>query len=225
MKRIALITSLIFTTIVFAQKNIEKTVGQFSQLKVYDLIEVELIRSDQNKVVISGENANDVLIINKNGKLKIRMKLKERFDGKETSVTLYYTSLETIDANEGATIFSNSIIKEYEVDLKTQEGGKINVVVDTKYLNIKAVTGGLVEVTGTAEQQDIYINTGGSSKTKEIETEATKVVIRAGGEAEVNAKDLVDINIRAGGDVFVYGTPKNVKENIVLGGSVNRITE
>jgi len=42
-----------------AQKQIEKTIGEFSELKAYDLIELELIKSDVDKVVITGKNKNE----------------------------------------------------------------------------------------------------------------------------------------------------------------------
>lgn len=223
MKHIFSILALVFATSLVAQNDIEKTIGEFTEVKVYDLIEVELIKSKEDKVVISGKNSEDVVVVNRNGKLKIKMKLKEKFDGNNTTVALYYTNIETIDANEGARIFSEDIIKQYEIDLKSQEASRIDVPVNVKYLNVKAVTGGIVEVKGKAERQDISINTGGISKTKEVKTETVKVAIRAGGEAEVNATELVDINIRIGGDVYVYGDPKTIKENRVIGGRVKRM--
>lgn len=223
MKYILSILALVFTLSLTAQNDIEKTIGEFTELKVYNSIEVELIQSGENKVMISGNNAEDVVVINKNGKLKIKMKLEAKFNNNNTKVALHYTDIEIIDANQGASIFSKSTIKQYEIDLKSQEGAKIDIPVDVKYLNIKAVTGGLVMATGKAERQDISINTGGVSKTKDVATESIKVSIRAGGEAQVNATELIDIKIRAGGDVLVYGNPKIIKESKVIGGRVKRM--
>lgn len=41
------------------------TVQDFTTVKVYDLIYISLVKSDQNKVVISGQDADDVEIISK----------------------------------------------------------------------------------------------------------------------------------------------------------------
>ena len=38
-----------------------------------------------------------------------------------------------------------------------------------------------------------------------------------------SASELVDIKIRAGGNVFVYGDPKTIIENRVFGGRVKRM--
>ena len=223
MKQILSILAIIISSTVFAQESIEKTIGEFKELKVYDLIEVELIKSKENKIIITGENKDDVLINNKNGKLKIKMNLEETFDGNKTRVKLYYSSVDIIDVNEGAKVFSDDKIKQFEIDLKAQEGGKINVKLNVTYVNIKSVTGGVIKTAGKAKSQDISLLTGGVYKGGELKTDKTEVAIRAAGEAYVNASDVVDIKIRAGGDVFIYGDPETVNESRVFGGRVKRM--
>lgn len=225
MKRILTVLTILIASVAIAQNDIEKTIGEFTELKVFDLIEVELVKSDENKVVISGRNTEDLLVINKNGKLKIRMVLEKRFDGKNTTVTLFYTNFDILDANEGAIISSEDTIKQYEINLKTQEGGKVIVDLEVKIANIKAVSGGTIRTHGTAKTQDVTLNTGGVYEGKNLQTENTTVNIKAAGNAEVKASELVDVKIRAGGDVFVYGDPKTIKENLAFGGRVKRMQE
>jgi len=223
MKNLTTLIALICTLTLTAQNSIEKTIGEFTELKVYDLIEVELIKSNENKVIISGKNTSDVLVNNKNGKLKIKMNLEQIFDGSETKVTLYYTNVDVLDVNEGAKIYSKDVIKQFELDLRAQEGGKINALCEVSYLNVKAVSGGIVEVKGTAKNQNISLLTGGVFKGEKSESEKSDVSINAAGEAYINATKLVDIKIRAGGDVFIYGNPETVNESRVFGGRVKRM--
>ena len=220
MKRLFTLLVLIFAVSLTAQNSIEKTIGEFTELKVFDLIEVEMIKSNENKVTISGKNNKDVVVNNKNGKLKIKLNIEKLFDGNNTKVTLYYTTVDVLDANEGAKIYSNDEIKQFELDLRSQEGGTINAVCDVSYLNVKAVTGGIVEVSGKSKKQNISLLTGGIFKGENNETENTEVSINAAGEAYINAGKVVDIKIRAGGDVFIYGNPETVNESKVLGGRV-----
>lgn len=217
--------SLIFllTTLVQAQEPITKTVGEFTTLKVYDLINVELIKSTENKVEIFGKNAKDVVVVNKNGILKIRMKLEQFFKGDKTEVKLYFTTIDIIDANEGAFISSNETFKQFELDLRTQEGGHIKLKTNTKINEIRCDSGGIVELTGQSRDQNITLSTGGIFLGKEIKAETSKVSIRAGGEANVNVTQLLDIKIRAGGDVNIYNKPDKVIENKVLGGRITYI--
>ena len=115
MKTLVKLFVLFITTTLFAQNAIEKEVGEFSTLKVYDLINVELVKSDKNKAEITGINANDVIINNKNGTLKIKMKFEEIFDGNNIKIKLHYAGLDVIDVNEGAKVHSKDKIKQFEI--------------------------------------------------------------------------------------------------------------
>ena len=223
MNRLITIFTILISTLTIAQNPIEKTIGEFSELKVYDLIEVELVKSDHDKIVITGKNADDVLYTNKNGTLKIKMKLEEAFDGNKTMVKLYYTNIDVIDANEGAHIHSEDIISQFEVDLSGQEGGKINVKIDVKYVNVRSVTGAEITTSGSAKNQDVSIYTGGVYNGKDLKSENTEVSIRAAGEAIVNASKKVSAKVRAGGDIYIYGNPERIDESRVLGGRIKKM--
>ncbi|HLV38794.1 head GIN domain-containing protein [Xanthomarina sp.] len=220
-KQIILVSFLLAATSINAQT--EKNLGDFNKLKVYDRIEVELIKSDDNKVVITGNNTEDVVFVNKNGNLKIKMSLKKVFDGDLTTVQLYYKTIDVIDVNEGAFVSSNDVIKQFEIDTRAQEGGSIKLMVeDVTFVEAKAITGGVIRISGQAKNQNIDLTTGGSYLGKDLETDKTKVNIRAAGEAHVKAIQEVDVTVKAGGTAYIYGTPTTIKENIVLGGKVVR---
>lgn len=204
----------------FSQAETSKTLGEFSELKVYDLINVDLIKSTENKIIVSGKNSKNLNIIQKNNVLKIKMKLKKKFNGKDTQVKLYYTSLSIIDANQGAVVFSKNNIKQYELVLKAQEGARISAVVETKRLVVKSVTGATVSTTGSTSQQDINIRTGGVYKGANTKTENTDLDIKVGGEANVNTSNVLNVKIFSGGDVNIYGTPKQLKQRKIFGGRV-----
>ena len=223
MKILIKVVVLFITTICLAQNPIEKTVGEFSELKVYDLIEVELIKSDNNKIVITGNNTDDVVVSNKNGTLKIKMNFEKAFDGAKNKVVLQYTAIDIIDVNEGAKVTSEETIKQFEIALKAQEGGFINVPVNVTYTNIKAISGGHIKTSGSSKNQDVSLSTGGIYQGELLKTEKAEVTIKAAGEAHVNASKLVDVKIRAGGNVFIYGDPEKVNESSVFGGRIKRM--
>jgi len=196
------------------------TVQDFTTVKVYDLIHISLVKSDQNKVVISGQDADDVEIISKNNILKVRMKFERTFDGTKTFVAVHYTTLEVIDGNEGAKIVGNELIEQDKIELRAQEGAILKIGLDVKNLEVRSVSGGIIETKGKAKSQDVTINTGGIYQGKELITKDTKVKIRAAGEADINASESVDARITAGGDIYIYGNPKNVKKKQTFGGRI-----
>ncbi|WP_443634591.1 head GIN domain-containing protein [Candidatus Marifrigoribacter sp. Uisw_064] len=220
MKNIASILIVLISLSTFAQSELVKEVGDISVVKVFDLIEVNLIKSSENKVVVKGENVDDVKVINDQGKLKIRMLLERRFNGNETFVEVHYTSLDIIDVNEGSVIVSNELIKQNTIELRAQEGGKIHVGLDVNFAKIRAVTGGIIEASGLSKSQEIVLNTGGIFEGRELNTENTKIKITAAGEAEINASNKVDASVTAGGEIYIYGEPSTVNKKTFAGGSI-----
>jgi hypothetical protein len=223
MKTFITATFLLITTLLTAQNPKEIGVGEFNEVKVYDLIVVNLIKSNEAKVVITGDDIEDVELINKDGKLKIRMKFDKTFNGTNTFVAVYYTSIDIIDGNEGAFISSNELIEQNQIELRAQEGAQLKIGLDVDQVTIKAVSGGIIETRGKAISQNITLNTGGIYEGKSFETQNTTVNIRAAGEADVYASKTVDAKVIAGGDVYIYGNPENVKEKTTLGGRIKRV--
>ncbi|WP_299272224.1 head GIN domain-containing protein [uncultured Psychroserpens sp.] len=223
MKTFLTLALILVTSITTAQNPKEKGVGDFNEVKVYDLIAVNLVKSNEAKVEITGDDIDDVVVINKDGKLKIRMKTDKSFNGDRTFVTVHYKTLDVIDGNEGAFITSNELIEQNQIELRAQEGAHLKVGLDVDQVDIKAVSGGIVETRGKAISQDITLNTGGVYEGKTFETKNTSVNIKAAGEADINASKTVDARVIAGGDIYIYGNPENIKEKTTLGGRIKRM--
>lgn len=223
MKQVFTVICCLYMLCISSQDVVRKDLGAFSILKVYDLLNVEMIEATDNYALIKGAAKYDVEFVNRNGILKIRMSPEKSFDGDDTFVTVYYRSIDVIDANEGAQIDVKSIIDQYEIDLRSQEGAEIEAELKVTYANIKAITGGIINTTGAAKNQDVSVYTGGIYEGEKLETIFSEVSIQAGGEVSVNCKDQLEIKIRAGGNVYVYGDPKLIDENRVFGGSVKRM--
>jgi len=220
MKKIFSLAMLVMATSAFSQRIINKDVGEFSEIKVYDLIEVNLIKSDENRILIKGEKVDDIKFVNKDGTLKLRMQLEKKFQGEQTLIEVYYTDLDIIDGNEGASITFNETVVKDKLVLKTQEGAQIKIGMKVDDVEIRAVTGGIIEASGLAKNQVIVINTGGVFEGRELKTSTASVKISAGGEALLSASERVDINVQAGGDVYVYGNPKEVNKKTLAGGRI-----
>jgi hypothetical protein len=216
---ITIIVFLIAAT-TYAQKPITKNPGNFTEVKVFDRIVVNLVKSEENKVVITGEDASQVQVINKDGKLKIRMDFGLIFDGNRTFVHVHYNNLEIIDGNEGAEITSNELIEQERIEIKMQEGARIKVGLQVQEVKLRAVTGGVIEASGQAQRQEVTVNTGGNYQGQDLITESAHIFVQAGGEVEAYASEFADITIRAGGDVVVHGKPAEVKRKRTFGGRI-----
>ena len=221
MKKIFFVIILFSGLSITAQEGKTMQTANFSEVKIFDGISAELIKSTENKVVISGEDASQVTLVNTGGKLKIRMDIEKAFNGYKTFVKVYYTDvIAIVDANENAFISSSGTIKQIDLELRAQEGGEINLNMDVQKLKVKAVTGGKIEAEGTAKNQDIHVNTGGQYEADALKTEQTTVDVNAGGRAYINASEYVEAKVRAGGTIRIYGKPKVIDKQTFLGGRI-----
>lgn len=112
---------------IMAQGIVDREVGDFREIKVYDLIEVNLIKSDENRILIKGKNTQDINFVNKDGVLKLKMPLEKKFQGEDTFIEVYYTDIRVIDANEGARIIGNELFVQDRIELRAQEGSEIEI--------------------------------------------------------------------------------------------------
>jgi len=215
---------LVFQTTTAQDERITQDLKPFSQIKAFDGLDIKLIKSSGNKAVITGVNTKNVAIVNNNGVLKIRMQITKIFSGYRTFVEIHYTDkLTVIDVNEDARITSEAPIEQDVLELKAQEGGELQINTIVEQLLIKTVTGGVIETQGTADLQDILINTGGVYEGKELKTKFTTISVNAGSKAEIFATDYVKATVKAGGEVVVYGDPSKMDEKTVFGGKITRM--
>ena len=225
MKHIIVLLFLCGLQIMNAQESkVTKSLDRFSELKGFDGLSINLIKSSENKAVISGENTDMVAIVNNDGILKIRMQIGKIFSGYKTFVDIYYTEkLVVIDVNEDARITSEGIIKQDVLELKAQEGGELIVTAEVEQMLIKSVSGGVIKTSGFSDLQDVQINTGGVYQGKNFRTKFSTVNVNAGSRAEVYASEYVRAAVKAGGEVLVYGNPPKLEEKTVFGGVIKKV--
>ncbi|WP_284651013.1 head GIN domain-containing protein [Flavobacterium terrisoli] len=209
---------LVFSSIAFGQ--VEKNVGDFTKVTSFDQIDVVLIKGNENKVIIEGKEANDVELVNKSGELKIRMPLEKLLGGDHISVTVYFTNLTAVEANEGSRIACGEELKAVAFEVNAKEGSQVRLTLDVEKLNVRSGNGSTINLQGSADVQDVIVNSGGIYEGKNVKTNITTVTANAGGEADVNAITLVDAKVRAGGDITIHGKPKQINQKVVAGGNI-----
>src|SRR5690606_27348965 len=214
-------TLLLVSSVAFSQ--VEKQLGEFTKVTTFDQIDLQLVKGNENKIIIQGSDAKEVEVVNKNGELKVRMPLTKLLQGDNISATLYYTNLEALEANEGSRIAASELVRSHGFEIIIKEGAEIKLnEVEFVNLNARLGNGSILELKGTARVTDILVNSGAKYNAKNLETLNTTITANAGGEATINALDFVDAKVRAGGNILIYGKPKQINEKIVAGGTIEQ---
>jgi len=222
MKKLLVVLLSIVTLSSFAQKR-TVNIGDFKEVKTYNGLIVTLYQTDKPSVVVFGDDTSEIVVKNVNGVLKIYAKLGKKIWGEDLYIKVYYTSLETIDANEGSSIKSNNTFKQNNLTVKAQEGAQIRLKLDIKHLDIKTISGGEIDLEGEAENQIIIANTGGMYNGFSLKTSNTTAKAVTGGEVDIYVTEYVKATANTGGIIYIKGNPKNVKNKSNLGGEIKML--
>ncbi|MBH45926.1 MAG: hypothetical protein CMC93_04855 [Flavobacteriaceae bacterium] len=196
-------------------------VSSFINIKIYSGIEVKLIPADENRLVISGEDKKDVVLKNKGQTLKIRHSLDHFLNPTFTYVELYHkNTLDEINLYQGSALETDSIYKQTSISIKVQEGSSMKFKFDGEKLTSSVNTGGKLFISGQATNHESSVSSGGVCEAEIFETEQTEVSVTAGGISYVNAVELLEAKVTAGGIIRVYGSPKKMVTKKTIGGQI-----
>ncbi|WP_136669145.1 head GIN domain-containing protein [Flavobacterium sp. H122] len=209
---------LVFPFLVYSQ--IERKVGDFSKVTAYDQITVFLIPSTENKVEISGFNADKVELITENNELKIKFPLADESKGNDILAKVYFVKLISVEANGGSNIGSATTITSPSFDIIGKESSKIKLNLKADKINARLSQGSKLDLLGTTENMDVVASNSSKVFAKDCIVKQANVNVNAGGEIYVNASQVVDAKVRAGGSIFIHGNPKKVNKQLILGGDI-----
>lgn len=219
MKRFIL-TLLIIPSLLVSQEEINRNLGEFTKLSIYDGINVELIKSDENKVEASGENTRFVVVKNKNGSLKIRLNVQKRFSGDRTMVKLYYKNIYSFIAHEGSNIFSKDTIKQADLKIKGHTGSRIDIPVELNSISVTSTAGAKITLRGSSTYLEASSATGSEINARNMVIEDGEVSALSGSMVDVRAETSLEAIARIGGVINVHSKTERITEKVSLGGSV-----
>ena len=137
--------------------------------------------------------------------------------------SVYFKKLDALEANEGSRIASKDEISAINFDIICKEGSEIKLInLQADRLQVRTSAGSIVTTKGMVKNQDILSNSGGKYDGQDCKTQQTVVTVNAGGIAQVYATDLVDAKTRAGGEIKIYGKPKQINEKKIAGGTIEQ---
>lgn len=227
MKKIVYIFIIINSLLTFSQNKITKQLDDFTTLKVYYGIELELIKSTDQKLEITGNKSEMVKIKNVNNTLKISLpfslKPKKNAAKGEALVKLYYNkTIKVIDANEGSTITGKELYQD-KVVIKSQEKAYINLVIKSNLLEVKAISGGIIKLSGSTTNQIVDVDLYGIYHGFNLKAKSNTIVnAGTGAKAEVTSLKTLNAKVSFGGSIFYKGNPEVLKDKKVVGGIIQK---
>ena len=129
--------------------------------------------------------------------------------------------MHTIDANEGSRLTARDPILKKYLTLQAQEGASMSLAVgQIANLNIKSVTGAIIEVRGATRTQDVVVRSSGIYHAEQLLATQSTVEATIAGRAYVNTSNFAKLKATMGGTIEVHGNPENVEKIAKLGGKI-----
>ena len=211
-----------FLSLALQGQNIEVNLGDVSKVKVLSGLDVTYYQSTSNKMEISGNYKENVNWKVSNDMLKITMDVTKVLKDHNVKINLYLKKVPALlDLNEGCHFILADNFEGLYSEIKVQEGAEFHGRLALDSAKFKSITGGQIVVSGHVDDYDCYLNTGGLFDAYELSASKATIVALAGGEANVFADKILDVEVKIGGIVNYKGVPEILKTNKLLGGSIN----
>ena len=203
-----------FTTNVFAQETTTFTAKDIKKLSLSGYIKVELIKSNEEKVVFTVFPVVKRLISVQASKGRISIKGEsnrlQQVVTQRPIIQVYYTQLEAIKAREEAYITGKEFIQNEKLDLLATQGSKMDLRVYTQYLKVNVRTRAKVLLTGSSDVFRTKVKKGASFKAFDLKTNICYVNAREQSGASVFVRETLYMSTGTGSLVQYQGNPKKV---------------
>lgn len=176
----------------------------FDEIKVSQSISAEVIKANQEKVVISAPSdlINNVVVENKGGELHIHFKSGINISTRNISAKIYAKDFSKIEANSSADINVKDKFTQNKTDIKVSSSASIKGDFEANDLSIDVSSSGTFSGKIWAVNLEAEVNSSGdiilSGKAKNAELEASS-------SGTINAKNVIaenaEIDASSSGDI------------------------
>lgn len=195
-------------------------ISPFEKLKISSNIEVNLIQSEANMLLVYGKNSDNITVSIKNRELKINLIGGSILNNEKTKIDLYHRStIEKILVKKGATLSSKYPFKQEKLIIEAKTNGNISLELFADKLKTKISLGGRVCLNGKVDTHKLEINTSSICEAEKLNTKKTILISKAGAFAYINSKTSLKAKIY-GGVIREFGNPEEKDIENRLGGKI-----
>ena len=239
MKKIMLSVLLVAAAVSlsFAQKTIndpnaeKRNVSGFHGIEVSTGIDLIITQSGTEEVAVSAsktEFRDKIVTKVENGILKIYYENKlasinTNKERKELKAWVSYKGLDRLDANTGARVDWDGVLKTTSLKMRVNTGAVVKGKIDVNELDVDQNTGSIVTLSGDADKLEVDGDTGSMFKGIDLMTDNCSATTSTGAGIYITVQKELNVKANTGGYLKYKGDAgiRDVKTN--TGGSVSKI--
>lgn len=223
---------------------IEKTYAfDFDGIAVSTGINAEIVKSDQEKVVITApSDIMDMILVEKDGNtVKIRVKSNSNISTKRIKAMIYAKDFSSVMASSSADILIRDTFTQDRVSVQCSSSGDISGNLEANevsimasssgdfsgkiwavLLNASASSSGDINISGKATESNITCSSSGDFKGEKFFTKTANLVASSSADIVINVEQNANAQASSGAGILIYNKGNvNINKSTSSGGSVD----
>ncbi len=202
----------------------EKSINEnFTAIKASRGLDVILLESNDKKVIVeANKNLHDhIEVYVKENTLYVTSD-ENIYRADEKNVIVSYQNLDKIHVNSGASISSQNVVSQKELDLSATSGADIKLDLNAKNVSTSVTSGAMVDLSGKVNNHSAKATSGADIRAKDLLSMVSEAKATSGASIKIYAKKEFTGKATSGADVIYYGNPQKVTASDNSGGDVRK---
>ncbi|GGX31543.1 head GIN domain-containing protein [Aquimarina muelleri] len=202
----------------------ERTISQkFDAVKASKGLDVVLVNSSDKKIIVNAnKNLHDHIQVYVEGATLYVTSDDNIFSADEKSVFVSYDKLQKISVNSGASISSNEVMVQKDLDFSATSGADIKLNIKAETVTTSVTSGAMIKITGKVNKHNASATSGADIRAEELLSLVSEAKATSGASIRIYAKNEFAGTATSGADIVYYGDPKKVSEADNSGGNVKK---
>ncbi|EIM77127.1 hypothetical protein A3SI_07529 [Nitritalea halalkaliphila LW7] len=219
-----LVACLALTHVLLAQtRTEERSLRNFSKIKVANSIEVELRKGDSPSASITANGIDLDKIITEVSKETLDVKLgRGNFRSSTVKMVITYTELDEIAAATSASVVVKDLLDASQVVLAATTSGYIEAEVSTETLFLDATSSSKIFVEGSTDLLNLKVFTSAEVDAEKLKANRAEVQGNTAGRATFEVANEITGSAATGARIRYIGNPSRIEVRTGTGGTVEK---
>ncbi|QDP84685.1 DUF2807 domain-containing protein [Chryseobacterium sp. SNU WT5] len=216
----------------------------FDEIRVAQSISAEVVKSDEEKVVITApaDILDDILVENSGGQLYIHFKPGLNISARNVAAKIFAKDFSAIKASSSARIIIKDQFTQDRTDISVSSSGSIKGNLEANDLSIEASSSGSysgkiwavnldakasssadILISGKTKNANIKTSSSGTVNAKDVIAENAEIQASSSGTAKISVVDKLQAGASSSGNIDVYrkGSLNVINKKESSGGSIS----
>lgn len=204
------------------QEIADRKPGEYERVRVFGKMNVRMIPGTEPNVHIEakGVSLEKIKTSIDDGELKVKLSKLFASDA-EVYVEITHGELKGIEALGDADVVFDKPVIAPRFDIQSTMGSIVELAIETQHLDLKAYQGGQVQVKGSTDSLDAFVNTGGILSGTDLVCQRVGIRMNTGGKGEVTVEKELEATVNTGSDFSYFGRPASTDIRTSFGGTVS----